>query len=39
VRNTCEARVGQNRGSIFQMTTTPNPAQLRALQLLQAIAV
>ena len=39
VRNTCEARVGKNRGSTFQMTTTPNPAQHRALQLLQAISV
>jgi len=39
VRNTCEACVGKNRGSTFQMTTTPNPAQHRALQLLQAIAV
>ncbi len=39
VRNTCEARVGQNRGSTFQMTTTPNPVQHRALQLLQQIAV
>jgi Transposase DDE domain len=39
MRNTCEARVGKNRGSTFQMTTTPNPAQHRALQLLQAIAV
>jgi transposase len=39
VRNTCEARVGQNSGSTFQMTTTPNPAQHRALQLLQAITV
>ncbi len=39
VRNTCEARVGKNRGSTFQMTTTPNPAQHRALQLLQAITV
>jgi hypothetical protein len=38
VRNTCETRVGKNRGSTFQMTTT-NPAQHRALQLLQAIAV
>ena len=32
VRNTCEARVGKNRGSTFQMTTTPNPAQHRALR-------
>jgi hypothetical protein len=39
VRNTCQARVGQRSGLTFQMTTTPNPAQLRALQLLQAIAV
>jgi transposase len=39
VRNTCEARVGKNRSSTFQMTTTPNLAQHRALQLLQAIAV
>lgn len=39
VRNTCEARTGQNNGSTFQMTTTPNPAQHRALQLLQSIAV
>jgi hypothetical protein len=39
VRNTCEARVGQRSGSSFQMTTAPNPAQHRALQLLQAIAV
>jgi len=39
VRNTCEARVGQRSGSTFQMTTTPNPAQLRALQLLQQITV
>jgi hypothetical protein len=39
VRNTCEARVGQRSGSIFQMTTTPNPAQHRALQLLQQITV
>jgi transposase len=39
VRNTCQARVGKNRGSTFQMTTTPNPAQHRALQLLQQITV
>ena len=39
VRTTCEARVGKNRGSTFQMTTTPNPAQHRALQLLQQITV
>jgi transposase len=39
VRNTCEARVGKNRGSTFQMTTTSNPAQHRALELLQAITM
>ena len=39
VRNTCEARFAQRSGSSFQMTTTPNPAQQRALQLLQAITV
>jgi hypothetical protein len=39
VRNTCEARVGQRSGSTFQMTTTPNPVQHRALQLLQQITV
>jgi len=39
VRNTCEARFGQRSGSTFQMTTTPNPAQQRALQSLQAITV
>ncbi len=39
VRNTCEARIGKKRGSAFQMTTTPNPAQHRALELLQAITV
>jgi transposase len=39
VRNTCETRVGRHSGSTFQMTTTPNPAQDRALQLLQSITV
>lgn len=39
VRNTCETRASQRTGSTFQMTTTPNPAQYRALQLLQSIAV
>jgi hypothetical protein len=34
-----QTRVGQRSGSTFQMTTTPNPAQHRALELLQAIAV
>jgi transposase len=38
-RNTCQARAGQHGGSTFQMTTTPNPAQHRALQLLQSITV
>jgi hypothetical protein len=39
VRNTCEARVGNKRGSTFQMTTLPNPAQQLALNLLQEIAM
>jgi hypothetical protein len=39
VRNTCEARVGKHRGSTFQIITTPNRAQHRALELLQAITV
>jgi transposase len=39
VRNTCEARVGGKNGSAFQMTTLPNPAQQRALQLLQEITL
>jgi len=39
VRNTCEARAGQAIASTFQMTTTPNPTQQHALQLLQSIAV
>lgn len=39
VRNTCETRVGAQRGSSFQMTTLPNPAQMRALHLLQEIAM
>jgi hypothetical protein len=39
VRNTCEARVGQNCGSTFLMTTTPTQAQHRALQLLQQISL
>ena len=39
VRNTCETRAGQSTASTFQMTTMPNPAQHRALQLLQSIAV
>jgi hypothetical protein len=39
VRNTCEARVDKKPGSTFQMTTTPNPAQHQALELLQAITL
>jgi len=39
VRNTCEARVGNKRGSTFQMTTLPNSAQQLALNLLQEIAM
>jgi transposase len=39
VRNTCQARVGPRSGATFQMTTLPNPAQARALQLLQSITV
>ena len=39
VRNTCEPRVARKAASTFQMTTTPNPAQQRAIQLLQSITV
>jgi hypothetical protein len=39
VRNTCEARIPQRTGSTFQMTTLSNPAQQRAMQLLQSITV
>jgi transposase len=39
VRNTCQARTAQHNGSTFPMTTTPSPAQQRALSLLQSIAV
>jgi transposase len=39
VRNTCEPRVAHKRGSTFQTTTTPNPTQHQALQLLQSITV
>jgi len=39
VRNTCQARTGPHNNSTFQMITTPTPAQHRALQLLQSIAV
>ena len=39
VRNTCQPRLEQRTGSTFQMTTLPNPAQQRAMQLLQSITV
>ena len=39
VRNTCETRVGNKRGSTFEMTTLHNPAQQRAFNLLQEIAM
>jgi transposase len=39
VRNTCVTRDPHNGSHPFQMTTTPNPAQRRALELLQTIAV
>jgi hypothetical protein len=39
VRNACEARVAQRSSSSFQMTTMPNPAQQKAMQLLQHITV
>jgi hypothetical protein len=39
VRNTCEARADQTGSSTFQITTMPNPAQQRALHLLQSIRV
>jgi len=39
VRNTCEPRVARKAASTFQMTTTPNPGQQRAMQLLQSITV
>jgi transposase len=39
VRNTCEPRVARKAATTFQMTTTPNPAQQRAMQLLQSITV
>jgi transposase len=37
VRNTCEPRLAHKAGTNFQMTTMPNPAQNRALQVLQSI--
>ncbi len=39
VRNTCQPHAAQGVASTFQMTTTPNPTQHRALQLLQSITV
>jgi hypothetical protein len=39
VRNTCETRVGNKSGSTFEMTTLHNPAQQRAFNLLQEIAM
>jgi hypothetical protein len=39
VRNTCEPRLRHKAATTFQMTTIPNPAQQRALQLLQLITV
>jgi hypothetical protein len=39
VRNTCEPRVAHRSGASFQMTTMPNPAQQRAMQLLESITV
>jgi hypothetical protein len=39
VRNTCQPASGLTAALTFQMTTTPNPIQLRAIQMLQAITV
>ena len=39
VRNTCQPAAVAAAASTFQMTTLPNPTQLRALQLLQSITV
>jgi transposase len=39
VRNTCVTRDARAGSHPFQMTTTPNPTQRRALELLQTIAV
>jgi len=39
VRNTCQPAAAAAAASTFQMTTLPNPTQLRALQLLQSITV
>jgi transposase len=39
VRNTCQPSSSVSATLTFQMTTTPNPTQLRAIQMLQAITV
>ena len=39
VRNSCQPSSSASASSTFQMTTTPNPTQHRALQLLQSITV
>ena len=39
VRNTCQPASGVSATLTFQMTTTPNPTQLRAIQMLQAITL
>jgi DDE family transposase len=39
VRNTCEPRLRHKAATTFHMTTIPNPAQQRALKLLQSITV
>ncbi len=39
VRNTCQASTDKKPGTTFQMITTANPTQQRALKLLQSIAV
>ncbi len=39
VRNTCQPSSDLTPALTFQMTTTPNPTQLRAIQMLQAITV
>jgi hypothetical protein len=39
VRNTCQPSLGATVALTFQMATMPNPTQLRAIQMLQAITV
>ena len=39
VRNTCQPPSGLNGALTFYMTTTPNPTQLRAIQMLEEITV